>query len=142
MGMDESMKPFETGSGLDLDPSRAQFRIKSPLDKPVGAFGSPLEPISDRVRSEIAMVVYFEEMEKVFAELMAIEQELLAMYEFCMGLRFDAYQVFEILEDLHIRFSDIEDRLVAIRIPSPDGEFRPSDDDKILRRNPLSLAKL
>ena len=136
------MKPFETGSGLDLDPSRAQFKIKSALDEPVGAFGSPLEPISDRVRSEIAMVVYYEEMEKVFAQLTAIEQELLALYEFCMGLRFDAYQVFELLEDLHVRFTELETKLVAIRIPSPDGEYRPSDDDKVLHRNPLSLARL
>lgn len=142
MGMDESMKPFETGSGLDLDPYRAQFRIESPLDKPVGAFGSPLEPISDRVRSEIAMVVYYEEMESIFRELTAIEQELLVYYEFCMGLRFNAYQVFELIEDLYIRFTELEAKLVAIRIPSPDGEFRPSDDDKVLHRNPLSLARL
>lgn len=88
MGLDESMKPFETG--WSLDHAKASFKVRSPLDKPVGAFGSPLEPISDRVRSEISMVVYYEEMESIFAKLTAIEQELLDLYQFCMGLRFNA----------------------------------------------------
>lgn len=136
------MNRFETGEGLNLDPYKGQFSVKSPLDKPVGIYGSPLNPISDRVRSEISMVLYWEEMEKVFKQLQDIEQELIAMYEFCMSMRLNAYEVFDVLEDLHIRFSELEDKLAAIRIPSLSGEFRPRDDDKVLCKNPLTLAKL
>lgn len=81
-------------------------------------------------------------MEKVFKQLQDIEQELLAMYEFCMGLQLEAHQVFELLEDIHIRFSELEEKLVAIRIPALSGEYRPRDDEKVLTRNPLLLAKL
>jgi hypothetical protein len=81
-------------------------------------------------------------MESVFSQLQAIEQELLAMYEFCMSMRLCAYEVFESLEDLHIRFSELEDKLAAIRVPAFTGEYRPRDDDKVLTRNPLVLAKL
>lgn len=136
------MKRFETGEGLNLDPYKGQFSVKSPLDKPVGIYGSPLQPISDRTRSEISMVLYWEEMEKVFKQLQDIEQELQAFYEFCMSMRCCAWQVFELLEDLHLRFSEVEHELAAIRIPSLSGEFRPRDDDKVLTRNPLLLAKL
>lgn len=136
------MDRFSTGEGLNLDNSCSQFSIKSPLDSPRGAMGSPLPPISDRTRSEISMVLYWEEMESIFSQLKDIEQELLAMYEFCMSLRLNAYEVFEVLEDLHIRFSELEDRLAAIRILTETGEYRPRDDDKVLTRNPLVLAKL
>lgn len=136
------MNRFETGEGLDLDPYKGQFSVKSPLDKPVGIFGSLLQPISDRTRSEISMVLYWEEMQKVFEQLQELEQELLVFYEFCMGLQMEAHQVFELLEDIHIRFSELEEKLVAIRIPSLSGEYRPRDDEKVLTRNPLLLAKL
>lgn len=136
------MNRFETQEGLNLDPYKGQFSVKSPLDKPVGIYGSLLQPISSRTRSEISMVLYWEEMEKVFKQLSDIEQELLAFYEFCMGLRMEAHEVFILLEDIHARFSEVEDKLAAIRIPSLSGEYRPRDDEKVLKRNPLLLAKL
>ena len=136
------MDRFATGEGLNLDNYNSQFSVKSPLDNPQGAFGSPLPPISDRTRSEISMVLYWEEMESVFSQLKAMEEELLALYEFCMSMRLCAYEVFEVLEDLHIRFSELEDKLAAIRVPAFTGEYRPRDDEKVLTRNPLVLAKL
>lgn len=136
------MDRFETNEGLNLDPYKGQFSVKSPLDKPVGVYGSQLQPISDRTRSEISMVLYWEEMEKVFSELKAIEQELLELYEFCMAMRLNAYEVFECLEDIHCRFSDIDDKLCSISIPALSGEYRPRDDEKVLTRNPLLMAKL
>lgn len=136
------MDRFVTGEGLNLDPYKGQFSVESPLDKPEGVYGSLLQPISDRTRSEISMVLYWEEMEKVFKQLQDIEQELLALYEFCMSMHLCAWQVFDSLEDLHIRFSEVEDKLAAIRIPSLSGEYRPRDDEKVLTRNPLLLAKL
>lgn len=48
-----------------------------------------------------------------------------------------------VLEDIHLHFCRIEDSLALIRIPDPvTGEYRPQDDDKVLIRNPLLLAKL
>jgi len=88
------------------------------------------------------MVLYWEEMQKVFYQLKAIEKELLDMYEFCMGMRLPAHSFFLVLEDLHIHFSDVEDNLASISIPALSGEFRPKDDEKVLTRNPLLLAKL
>lgn len=88
------------------------------------------------------MILHFEEMQKVFKELQDIEKELTDVYHYAMNLRFKAYTVFYLLEDIHIVFSDIDDRLARIRIPALDGEYRPQDDDKVLTKNPLLMAKL
>lgn len=88
------------------------------------------------------MVLYWEDMERVFAELKAIEQELLDLYQFCMSMQLAAHEIFETLEDLHVHFSELEDKLASIPIPTKSGEFRPLDDEKVLTRNPLLLARL
>jgi hypothetical protein len=90
----------------------------------------------------ISMVLYWEDMETCFAELKAIEQELLDMYQFCMSMQLSAYEIFDSLEDLHVHFSELEDRLASLAVPTSSGEFRPLDDDKVLTRNPLLMARL
>lgn len=140
--IERSVDRFETGVGLDLDPHQAKFSIRSPFNNPEEVYGSPDNPISDRTRSMIFMILYFEEMQKVFTELKSIEQELTDIYHWAMSLRFKADEVFYVLEDIHMKFSDIDDKLSALRIPSLDGEYRVTDDDKVLTRNPLLMAKL
>lgn len=126
---------FKGSSGLDLDSEKSQFNVGMPT--------LMQEQLSDRTKSMISMVLYFEKIQRDHLELQRIEEELTDIYKWAMDLQLKWSDIPLILEDIHIHFCRIEDSLALIRIVDPaTGELRPQDDDKVLLSNPLLMAKL
>jgi hypothetical protein len=126
---------FKGSNGLDLDSEKSQFDVGMPtLMK---------DQLSDRTKSMISMILYFEKIQRDHQELQLIEEELTDIYKWAMDLQLKWDEIPLVLEDIHIHFCRIEDQLALIRIVDPaTGELRPQDDDKVLLRNPLLMAKL
>jgi len=87
------------------------------------------------------MILYYDEMQSTFSELKLIEQDLLQVYNEFQDLYFDPRDVFSLLELTHIRFSEIEDRIVNLSVPEMV-EDRKALDEIRLSRNPLLLIQV
>lgn len=72
MGHHQDEGFFKGASGLDLDSEKSQFAVVTPSDD--------LDQLSDRTKSMISMVLYFDKMQRDFVELQAIEEDLTSIY--------------------------------------------------------------
>jgi hypothetical protein len=73
MGHLPNGKGFDGGSGLNLDNEKCRFAVDTPV--------LMNHQLSDRTMSMISMVLYFDEMNRHFKELSALELELADMRE-------------------------------------------------------------
>jgi len=64
---------FKGSQGLDLDNEKSMFVVGMPT--------LMQEQLSDRTKSMVSMVIYFDKLQKDHAELVAIEEELTDIYK-------------------------------------------------------------
>jgi len=70
---------FKGSNGLDLDSEKSQFDVGMPtLMK---------DQLSDRTKSMISMILYFEKIQRDHQELQIIEEELTDIYKWAMDLQ-------------------------------------------------------
>jgi len=130
--------------GLDLDWKKSSFRPRpTPKSNPMEGYvvDPHLYPNAQRVMAMMSMVLYFDEMQKCFAELKDMEKALLSIYDDIMAFSFDPRESFALMELYHLRFSIFEERLSKLSVPSPQ-EWRASDEEIRLVRNPLLMVQV